>query len=1035
MLRKKRPLIVWMLTLLFLLSQAGITGAAPAGQTQQTGATPFTDISSTDKNALYINYMAKRGLITGFPDGAYHPGEGLTRAQAAVLFCKIRGLNPTDKDSTFNDVVAGSHWAAGYIAAAVKAGYITGFPDSTYRPQAILTRAQGINLFLQLATEKDSSEEIPVLQDLDKNHWAANSLAIALAAGMIEAQGNNIKPEQPFARGDLARALSILLTKDPGLSQQELIGKLQVKNGTVEIKRAGSEKVQTINTASIVRKGDTITTGKDGQVEINYPDGSGILLKPDSELIIKTSIGRAYIVKDGRPGTAVEDLQVELTNGKLFGALASKYTGKEETEEEAKEIAAKNKYSKIASRDKNFDLMAAKSSAQPWYKTAEKKKVKVKVDMPWGVAAIRGSFWSNTVGSNSCGMSLLQGDGSLSSGGQTQNLSPGQSSGSGSSGGPPSPPGPMSPSESREWSQQRGWVGERAGEMNNNQGASDPGSEGQGEGEGEGEGDDPGDEPPDNLMDTLNDALDQAAQTAASAPSGSSGGGSSGGSGGSSGGGQIVMTLSPEVFYINKGGKGSATLTVSPTDANVQVANTAPSAVEVTLGTPTAAGVYPITFWCSQIGTATITITASKSGYSSAIKQVDVNVIPNLSISPNYVQLGYQEAQTLTIYDSDLGTSSGIWVQGEDLSLQVVSSNNQVVPDYLTLDSVGEESLAVSLAVGLPAGLYGFLVLKEGTPVGIAPFKVVTPAGGFAEIDMAPYIFEGSTQFSALQAADASAYYMNLSELQMPPLGAGEILNTSIWASTSQGSHFLWPQNTWLRVAAVDASQQVVAFSESEYSSEFVGQAAQSLSQLTFAPGPWVNTTVFSNVYDGSCSGYKHTISSTTGDLPFKPASGAPADEFDSSRGYRDKDDYSWIAGSAGCHIGVLGYEGNDGTVVCFTEHILQESELSGTTEAPDVTSITFAPGDSSGTTKITSINPTGVSYKLHVFNDEVLAPNHAPAALGGTYPLDYNYTLDNDIYGAKAGYPVWVFVLDSDDKIIAFTEHTMNASEINTGP
>ena len=65
MLRKKRPLIVWMLTLLFLLSQAGITGAAPAGQTQQTGATPFTDISSTDKNALYINYMAKRGLITG----------------------------------------------------------------------------------------------------------------------------------------------------------------------------------------------------------------------------------------------------------------------------------------------------------------------------------------------------------------------------------------------------------------------------------------------------------------------------------------------------------------------------------------------------------------------------------------------------------------------------------------------------------------------------------------------------------------------------------------------------------------------------------------------------------------------------------------------------------------------------------------------------------------------------------------------------------------------------------------------------------
>lgn len=624
MLRKKRPFIVWMLTLLFLLSQAGIAGAAPAGQAQPTGETPFTDVSSTNKNVLYIKYMANRGLINGFPDGTYHPGEGLTRAQAAVLFCKIRGLNPTDKDSTFSDV-ADSHWAAGYIAAAVKAGYITGFPDGTYRPQATLTRAQGINLFLQLATEKDSSEEIPALQDLDKNHWAANSLAIALAAGMIEAQGNNIKPEQPFARGDLARALSILMTKDPGLNQQELIGRLKVKNGTVEIKRAGSEKVQTINTASIVRKGDTITTGKDGQVEINYPDGSGILLKPDSELIIKTSIGRAYIVKDGRPGTAVEDLQVELTNGKLFGALASKYTGKEETEEEAKEIAAKNKYSKIASRDKNFDLMAAKSSAQPWYKTAEKKKVKVKVDMPWGVAAIRGSFWSNTVGSNSCGMSLLQGDGSLSSGGQTQNLSPGQSSGSGSSGGPPSPPGPMSPSESREWSQQRGWVGERAGEMNNNQGASDPGSEGQGEGEGEGEGDDPGDEPPDNLMDNLNDALDQADQNAASGSSGSSGGGSSGGSGSSTP--VIVLSGMPGSLNLPSEYSGCLDYTVSPDDATVSIVNSDDSVASVTVGYNPATSCPCLEIKAGSVaGNTVIIITATREGYISLTHYIYITV-------------------------------------------------------------------------------------------------------------------------------------------------------------------------------------------------------------------------------------------------------------------------------------------------------------------------------------------------------------------------------------------------------------------------
>ncbi len=49
--------------------------------------------------------------------------------------------------------------------------------------------------------------------------------------------------------------------------------------------------------------------------------------------------------------------------------------------------------------------------------------------MPWGVAAIRGTFWSNTVSITYCGMTILVGDGDLSSGGQTQTLSPGQSSG------------------------------------------------------------------------------------------------------------------------------------------------------------------------------------------------------------------------------------------------------------------------------------------------------------------------------------------------------------------------------------------------------------------------------------------------------------------------------------------------------------------------------------------------------------------------------------------------------------------------------
>lgn len=724
MFRKKRPLTVWVLTLLFLLSAAGIAGAATVDNSQPTGVKVlFSDLNNTDKNTLYIKYMANRGLINGFPDGTYHPGEGLTRAQAAVLFCRIKGLNPAKKDSTFSDL-AGSQWAAGYISAAVRAGYITGFPDGTYRPQAILTRAQGINLFLQLATEKDNSEEPPALQDLDKNHWAANSLAIALTAGMIEAEGNRIKPEQPFARGDLARALGILLTKDPGLNQQELIGELKVKNGTVELKRAGSEKLQTANTTSIVRKGDTVITGKDGEAEICYPDGSGILLKPNSQIIVKTSIGRAYIVKGGNPGTAVEDLQVELTNGKLFGALASQYTGTEQTESAAKETAANNKYSKIASRDNNFGLLAAKTSEQPWYKTAEKKKIRVKVDMPWGVAAIRGSFWSNYTSSSGSCMSLLHGDGSLSSGGQTQNLSPGQSSSSGSSGGPPSHPGAMSPSEAREWTQQRDWVGERAGDMRGNQGAGDPGSEGQDQGDNQGN-----DPSSDTLTDTLNQSLNQAAQTAASAPSGGSEG-----SGGSRGGdttpaqGTIMMNIMTDSFILpvsnppDSIGSGTMPFTVSPACAAVTYALSGDDVLELSVygGGTSERCVYINSK--STTGTACITFTASAAGYSSVTHTITVNVVELANIEPGYLTPGYSPA-TLTIWPTGQITSDT-----DQVSIKLFSEigmeeiNNRI--SNINLCQEDGIFITFDLAAGIEEGEYYFVIYKDSCPVALAPFAI-----------------------------------------------------------------------------------------------------------------------------------------------------------------------------------------------------------------------------------------------------------------------------------------------------------------------
>lgn len=431
----------------------------------------FSDVAADNANGLYIRYAVERGILQGFPDGSFKPGEGLTRAQAAVVIVKAASLTIDDGQSPFPDVSA-DHWAAPYIKAAANAGYIKGFPDGSYRPDAILTRAQGIALLMQICTHNDRAE-LPVLEDMNQNHWAAEPMAVALAAEMIglSADGKNVYPDAEFSRGSLARALVVLLTGDSGLYETKLVGKVSDLNGEVEVQRSG--KTSKLKEGSLVYQGDCVITGSDSNVTINYPDGSSTLIREKSEIVVKSAIGRSYMKKDGSTGIAIEFLNMEIKQGTLFNALASK---KANTEADADKQAMDSveKTLRLAALDQ-FKLAARpEEKTQPWYKTAESKKVKVKVDMPWGIAAIRGTFIKVTVNQDgTCNVSCLTGSTEVSGGsGKSVTVGQGQGSSITDQGKPAGQASPMSKADQKEFGQVQDWVVDTALQMDINQEAS-----------------------------------------------------------------------------------------------------------------------------------------------------------------------------------------------------------------------------------------------------------------------------------------------------------------------------------------------------------------------------------------------------------------------------------------------------------------------------------------------------------------------------------------------------------------------------------
>ena len=129
----------------------------------------FSDVSSSDWFNNAVSTMANAGILTGYPDGTFKPNAPITRAEFAAIAARFSDVSYNGSCS-FTDV-AKTHWAADEIALAEHLGWITGYPDDTFRPGRNITRAEAmtlINRVLERAVEEDHMHK-------DMVKWIDNS--------------------------------------------------------------------------------------------------------------------------------------------------------------------------------------------------------------------------------------------------------------------------------------------------------------------------------------------------------------------------------------------------------------------------------------------------------------------------------------------------------------------------------------------------------------------------------------------------------------------------------------------------------------------------------------------------------------------------------------------------------------------------------------------------------------------------------------------------------------------------------------------
>ena len=111
----------------------------------KSGYAYFSDVPNHywGKNAIQTGVAA--GYISGDGDGTFRPNDPVTRQEAAAMISRILGLKQNDSRAyRYTDSYAISNWAKGVVGAVSEAGIMAGYPDGSFGPNKVLTRAEAV---------------------------------------------------------------------------------------------------------------------------------------------------------------------------------------------------------------------------------------------------------------------------------------------------------------------------------------------------------------------------------------------------------------------------------------------------------------------------------------------------------------------------------------------------------------------------------------------------------------------------------------------------------------------------------------------------------------------------------------------------------------------------------------------------------------------------------------------------------------------------------------------------------------------------
>ena len=173
----------------------------------------FSDVSKNDWSYPYINGLVKEGVISGYSDGSFRPGQSITRAEFTKLAAEAFGLRSDLPGMSFSDV-GDDEWCHKYISTLSALGIINGIGDGSFGKENNISRQDMAVIICKIARYlgADLAEYTPEFSDSEEiSGYALSAVGSMIKMGIISGtDGNMFMPNGTATREQAAKVIYML---------------------------------------------------------------------------------------------------------------------------------------------------------------------------------------------------------------------------------------------------------------------------------------------------------------------------------------------------------------------------------------------------------------------------------------------------------------------------------------------------------------------------------------------------------------------------------------------------------------------------------------------------------------------------------------------------------------------------------------------------------------------------------------------------------------------------------------------------------